>query len=244
MIGIYIAGGISGGHLNPAISIILCVFRGFPPRKTAIYVFSQCFGAFIAAFIAFGIYKNAILELDGGTLNADPDYSGSAFLTGLQPWTSPAEGWANEFVATGILACAILALGDDMNAPPGAGMHAFVVGLVVTVLGMAFGYATGPCMNPARDLGPRLAALIVGYGGEIFKVDRAWWIWGGWGSTISGAFIGALLYDAFIFQGGESPVNYLGRRRPASARAPKSRKEWFGRWWREGSERSKSGHLS
>lgn len=165
--------------------------------------------------------------------------SGSAFVTSPQSWTSPTEGWANEFISTGILACAVLALGDDMNAPPGAGMHALIVGLVVTVLGMAFGYATGPCMNPARDLGPRLAILVVGYGRHIFTTDYAWWIWGAWASTISGALVGGLVYDAFIFQGGESPVNYL-RRRERGRR--KNKKEWLGKWWREGTKRGKATH--
>lgn len=234
MIGVYIAGGISGGHLNPAISIILCVFRGFPPRKTIIYITAQIIGAFLAALCAFGIYQNAIMLLDNGLLSVGSENSGHAFITGLSAWTSPAEGWANEFIATGILACAILALGDDMNAPPGAGMHAFVVGLVVTVLGMAFGYPTGPCLNPARDLGPRLAALVLGYGGETFTMDYAWWVWGAWGSTIGGALVGSFFYDAFIFVGGESPVNYLGRKRP------QQRKQYMLRnWWRSGSSRSK-----
>lgn len=63
-----------------------------------------------------------------------------------------------------VLAVAVLALGDDTNAPPGTGMNAFVLGPVITVLSMAFGYNTGVAMIPARDLGPHLACLAVGYG--------------------------------------------------------------------------------
>lgn len=229
MAGIYIAGGISGGHLNPAISIMLSVTRGFPPRKALMYVFAQCLGAFLASLVAFGIYRNAILEFDNGVLNSSLKGSGHAFLPALAKWASPGAGFANEFIATGILGCAILALGDDENAPPGAGMHALIVGILVTALGMAFGYPTGACINPARDIGPRLAALAVGYGGSVFTMDYAWWILGGWVATVSGAVVGGLVYDVAIFTGGESPVNYLGRK---MRRDRKGRK--LKRWWKRG----------
>lgn len=117
-----------------------------------------------------------------------------------------------EFVATAVLGVAILALGDDSNAPPGAGMHALIVGLVVTVLTMAFGYTDGCGLNPARDLGPRMAAAAVGYGTGVFEGNDAWWVWGVWGGDIGGAMFGDLLYGLAVFVGGESPVNFPRRR--------------------------------
>ena len=74
-----------------------------------------------------------------------------------------------EAVLSSILAAALLALGDDTNAPPGAGMNAFVLGLMITVLSMAFVYNTGAAMNRLLNLGPRLACLAVGYGEEISR---------------------------------------------------------------------------
>lgn len=62
-------------------------------------------------------------------------------------------------------------------------------------------------MNPARDFGPRLVALWAGYGTDTFTTG--WWIHGPWAGTLSGAGAGATLYDAFVFVGAESPVNYL-----------------------------------
>ena len=67
--------------------------------------------------------------------------------------------------------------------------------------------------NPARDFGPRLVALMAGYGGHIFRDYGGWWFWGGWVASITGAIAGAMMYDIFIFVGGESPVNYPPRRR-------------------------------
>ncbi|TVY38554.1 putative membrane protein [Lachnellula occidentalis] len=236
-LGIYIAGGVSGGHLNPAISLMLCLYRGFPFRKALVYIAAQLLGAFLAGLIAYGIYHDAILSYDsqGGDIAAKGGSNapvgktaggtGKSFFTEPESFESIGAAFGNEFVATAILSCAILALGDDSNAPPGAGMHALIVGLVVFVLTMAFGYNTGGCMNPARDLGPRAVAAIVGYGGRVFTDWHAWWIYGAWGATVSGGLVGGLLYDAFIFVGGESPINYpRGRRRRAGERAKK-------RWW-------------
>lgn len=91
-------------------------------------------------------------------------------------------------------------------------MHALIVGLIVTVLIMAFGYTDGCGLNPARDLGPRLAAAAVGYGKGVFEADDAWWIWGVWGGEIGGALLGGFIYDAAVFVGGESPLNFPRRR--------------------------------
>lgn len=237
-IGIYIAGGISGGHLNPAISLALCLYRGFPFRKAVVYIFAQVLGGFFAGLIAYGVYRDAIISFDanGGATAAEGGStqalglfaggSGKSFFTQPASFNGVGAGFANEFVATAILSCTILALGDDSNAPPGAGMHALIVGLVVTVLTMAFGYNTGACLNPARDFGPRVATAVLGYGGEVFTVKNSWWIYGAWGATISGALVGGLLYDMAIFVGGESPVNFPKSRRIRMKN--KAKRRWFG----------------
>ncbi|KAG9237946.1 aquaporin-like protein [Amylocarpus encephaloides] len=215
MIGIYIAGGISGAHLNPSISIMLSLYRGFPFRRLPLYILAQLLGAFIAALVAFGIYQNDIIHFggaslgDGGTL--------SSFITyPRNEWTGESTAFFNEFTATTILAIAVLALGDNANAPPGAGMSAFVIGLVITALSIAFGSNTGCAMNPARDLAPRLATLMLGYGSKN-TFETAYWVWGPWCATVSGALFGGLIYDGAIFVGGESPVNYPRRRIKRSA---------------------------
>lgn len=229
-VGIYIAGGISGAHLNPAISIALWFYRGFPFRKALVYIAAQVLGAFLGALIAYGLYRDAIFASNPSgshdLLNSD---SSKAFFTRPAAFAGVGTSFANEFVATAILTCAILALGDDSNAPPGAGMHALIVGLIVTVLTMAFGDNTGACLNPARDFGPRLAAAAVGYGRDVFTVENAWWAYGAWGATITGALGGGFLYDAAIFVGGESPINYPRvRREKGGSRV----KRWLRPWKR------------
>lgn len=211
MVGIYIAGGISGAHLNPAMSIMLWIYRGFPLRKMPVYTIAQVLGAFIAGLISFGLYRNSIAEF-AGTTDWSNTGTTSAFITyPRNTWIDPATAFFSEFTGTTILAIAVLALGDDSNAPPGAGMNALIIGLVNVVLSMALAYNTGLAMNPARDIGPRLALLALGYGTEsTFK--GSYWFWGPWCGPILGALFGAFLYDSAIFVGGESPVNYPRRR--------------------------------
>lgn len=121
-LGIYIAGGVSGGHLNPAISLLLSLYRGFPFSKACIYMIAQITGAFLAALLAFAIYQPAILHYSP-TSSLIPSETGSAFYLAPTTWSGggigAGIGFLTEFVATAVLGIAILALGDDSNAPPG-----------------------------------------------------------------------------------------------------------------------------
>ncbi|KAL4930296.1 MIP/aquaporin family protein [Aspergillus undulatus] len=213
MIGIYISGGVSGGHLNPAISISMSIWRGFSGRRCWTYALAQILGAMTATGIAYGLYRDAIMA-SAASSNVPPNQSGAkdALITLPKTFVAPAAAFFTEFVGSAIIMGAILALGDDANAPPGAGMQAFVIGILITVLVLALGYTTGGCFNPVRDLGPRLVMLMAGWGGNLFKEYYAWWIWGPWAADISGMLFGGFLYDAIIFTGGESPVNYPQKR--------------------------------
>lgn len=224
MVGIYIAGGISGAHLNPAISIMLWIYRGFPLRKIPSYVFAQILGGFIAALIAFGLYKDVILNYDGANSLIAGGTAADIITYRRYEYISVPTAFFNEFVGTAVLSIAVMALGDDSNAPPGAGMNAFILGLVVTVLTMAFGHNTGAALNPSRDFGPRLALLALGYGKTVFT--DPFWFYGPWVATILGAITGAGLYDIAIFTGGESPINY-----PSYKMKRITRRKW--RRWRD-----------
>lgn len=121
MFGIYLGGGVSGAHMNPSISIALSIFRGFPWRRCSIYVVIQILGSFTGAWLAYCIYRDAILEVDA-TMTA----TYSSWFTVPKPWVGPATAFFSEFLAGAVLMVAVLSLGDDQNNPPGAGMHAFV----------------------------------------------------------------------------------------------------------------------
>jgi aquaglyceroporin related protein len=208
MIGIYIAGGSSGAFLNPMVVMVLAVFRGFPARRIPVYILVQILGAFIGSLLAFAVYRDSIMNLDGALL---PETTGVNFYTQPQAdYISVHTAFIVEMLGSAVIACTILALGDSGNSPPGAGMHAFIIGLLITTTCMALGWTTRGCFNPARDLGPRLAALAVGYPLHSFTDWSNFWIWGAWCAPMVGGLIGGVAYDACVFKGGESPINYSG----------------------------------
>lgn len=170
---------------------------------------AQIVGAFTGALLAFAVYRDDILHLDGALL---PASTGTAFYTQPKDWISNPTAFFTEFTGSAVIGCSILALGDSGNSPPGAGMHAFVIGLLITTVTMALGYSTGGAFNPVRDFGPRLASMAVGYPTSIFTAHQHWWIWGPWCATITGTLFGGLIYDMCIFKGGESPINYSSYR--------------------------------
>ncbi|EFQ93612.1 hypothetical protein PTT_08938 [Pyrenophora teres f. teres 0-1] len=201
MIGIYLGGGVSGSHLSPTISISLSVYRGFPWKMALIYIAMQLLAGLCAGAVAYALYSDAIHAVDPGlTL----DLTGKALFP-QGPIYSTATGFFNDFVYMAIFVCVIFALGDDQNSPPGQGMTALIVGLTGMVTMIGLGYNTGLGISPARDLGPRLIALWVGYEDAFAS---GYWAYGSWGASISGALCGGLLYDLCIFVGGESPINY------------------------------------
>ncbi|KAJ5217894.1 uncharacterized protein N7469_011519 [Penicillium citrinum] len=219
MVAIYITGGISGGHLNPAFSIAMSIFRGFPARKCIQYIAAQLLGAITAGGISYAIYHDAILEVVATSkLPQNASVAATAMITAPKSFVHPATAFFTEFLGSAILFGAIVALGDDTNAPPGAGMQAFILGILISIVVLALGYNTGGCFNCARDFGPRLVALMAGWGGQLFREYHAWWVWGPWCADISGALFGAFMYDLAIFTGGESPLNYPPRRRKRALR--------------------------
>ena len=185
--------------------ITLTIFRGFPWRRVPLYIFVQVLGAFCGALLAVGVYYDSIMYLDGALL---PESTGVSMYTQPRDWIRPSTAFFCELLGSGVITCTVMALGDSGNSPPGAGMHAFIIGLVVTATSMALSWPTRGCFNPARDFGPRLAALAVGYPTSSFSAWNSWWIWGGWVAPMIGGLLGALMYDLCIFKGGESPVNF------------------------------------
>ncbi|KAI8626727.1 aquaporin-like protein [Xylariaceae sp. FL1651] len=202
MFGIYLGGGISGAHMNPAISFSLSLFRGFPWRQCGIYVIAQFLASLTAGALAYGVYRDTIRYVD-------PTMGDTAktFFSSPPEWASMGTACFNQLVGSAVMTIAVFALGDDQNNPPGAGMHAFVLGLLVTTLKFTLGYNIGSALNPASDFGPRIIAYAVGYR-EANVFGTGWWLYGPWLSTLVGSVVGCSVYDGFVFIGSENPINY------------------------------------
>ncbi|CEH16672.1 Aquaporin (major intrinsic protein family) [Ceraceosorus bombacis] len=206
---IHLAGGISGAHCNPGITLSLALFRGFPWRLVPIYILAQLLGSFIGSGLGYVLYQPEITAYQGGpsrTIVGDRE-TGSLFATVPDSYAANWSAFVNEVVASAILAMLVLAIGDDSNSPPGDGMSGLILGLAVTMIGMAMGWQSGYAVNAARDLGARIMLSCAGYGNHVWTHNDYWWIYGPIAGTLSGAILGCIIYDLAIYAGDASPLN-------------------------------------
>jgi MIP family channel proteins len=196
--GIYVSAGVSGAHLNPAVTLALAAFRGFSWRKVAPYVLAQTAGAFAGAAVTFLTYREAFDHFDGGARQVTgPLATAGIFATYPQPFLSAVPGgFVDQIVGTALLMLGIFALADRKNAGTAAGGPA-LVGALVGVIGMTFGFNAGYAINPARDLGPRVFTFLAGWGGEVFTAGSAWW-WVPILAPCLGGLVGGFVYDVLI----------------------------------------------
>ncbi|AIR87850.1 MIP/aquaporin family protein [Pseudomonas cremoricolorata] len=174
---IYLTAGVSGAHLNPAVSIALAVFAGFEKRKLPLYIASQVLGAFCAAALVYTLYSALFFDyeqLHAITRGSEASLELSAvFSTYPNAALSTAQAFLVETVITAILMAVIMALTDDNNGLPRGAMAPLLIGLLIAVIGSAMGPLTGFAMNPARDLGPKLMTFFAGWGEIAFTGGRS-----------------------------------------------------------------------
>jgi MIP family channel proteins len=208
--GCYVAGGVSGAHINPAVTLALAVHRGFPWAKVGPYVLAQVAGAFAASAVVYFTYAEALTAFDGGVRQVvGPQATAGIWATYPQPFLSTFGGVVDQFVGTAMLMLVVLAISDARNAPPASGMAPLIVGLLVVVIGMSLGFNSGYAINPARDFGPRLFTAVAGWGAHVFRAGDNWW-WVPIAAPIAGAIAAGWVYDGLIghrFPARLSPVS-------------------------------------
>ncbi|CAM5257344.1 MIP/aquaporin family protein [Streptomyces griseomycini] len=198
-LGVYVAARLSGAHINPAVTVALAVFKGFPWRKVVPYALAQTAGAFVAALLVRWNYTEALAKADPGhTIKTQVVFS---TLPANGNPNLPVHEWGafrDQVIGTAILMLLIMAITDLLNNPPGANLAPFVIGLVVVAIGMAWGTNAGYAINPARDFGPRLASFLTGYGGAWRDQYGNFYFWVPIVGPLIGALLGAGLYKAFV----------------------------------------------
>jgi len=204
-LGVWVSGGISGGHINPAVTLALATFRGFPWKKVPIYILAQILGGVVGAGAVYANYIHAIDIVEGGR-GVRTLATAGLFSTYALEYMTNVSAFFDEFVGTTILMIVVLAINDKKNGPPPAGLAPLVLFFLVLGIGNAFGMQTGYAINPARDLGPRLLTAMVGYGKQVFTFRNQYWIWCPIMGPILGALFGAFVYDAFLYTGEENIV--------------------------------------
>jgi glycerol uptake facilitator protein len=208
---VWVAGGVSGAHLNPAVTLAFAVRRKFPWRKVAPYWGAQVLGAFVGAALVFLVYHYAINAYD---LAAHTPKSGGNALASYSIFaTFPAKYYAgstigpliDQIVGTAFLVLFVVAVIDARNTAVGANLGPLVIGFIVAAIGISYGANAGYAINPARDFGPRLFAYFAGWGKVAlpgtfhapgFNFSNYFWI--PIVGPLIGGVIGVVLYDLFI----------------------------------------------
>jgi glycerol uptake facilitator protein len=183
---VYVSGGITGAHINPAVTLMAAMRRQLPWNKVLGYWGAQVLGAFVGAALVFLVYNNAINHYDQvqhivkGTAASESTYSTFATFPAayFHSFLGPL---IDQIVGTFFLVLFICAVTDEFNLPVGSNMGPFVIGMIIMALGISFGANAGYAINPARDFGPRLFAWIAGWGKEAMpgnygNVNDYFWV--------------------------------------------------------------------
>jgi glycerol uptake facilitator protein len=187
---IYVVGAVSGAHINPAITVALATWGKFAWGYVTPYLLAQVLGAMLAAGGLYVLYHPflAAKEREKGVVRGQPgseitamcygEYfpnpgrlagTGGPYLHEARPQFDAlvplAAAFAAEVIGTLILALVVFAVTDERNsAAPAGRLAAVFIGLTVAVLISVIAPLTQCCLNPARDLGPRLVAYLAGWG--------------------------------------------------------------------------------
>lgn len=205
--GVYVAGGVSGGHLNPAVTLAMACLGRLKWRKVPIYFLAQYLGCFVASAVLYCIYYDALNMHDGGiriTNTSNENVTAGIFASYPQEHVSWQNGLVDQIFATSFLLIGIMALTDERNMAPHKGVVPILVGLLVTAIGLSYGYNCGYPINPARDLGPRIFTAIAGWGVEPFSFRNHNWFWIPVIGPHLGGLLGVAIYQLFI--GNQWPV--------------------------------------
>ena len=212
-LGVYIAGDISGGHLNPAVSLTMAIMKPkheFTWLNFAYYSLAQVLGSIVAAFINYGMWKEFIIDfehkndIDRGSSGSEVsamvfcDYFPNVSLYppngDYDHLLSPGGAFGIEIVATALLLMFIFAVTDPRNQTALPAPAPIIVGAAVASLISIFGPLTQAGLNPARDFGPRIVASVFGWGTIAFPGPRhEFWLY--ILGPLCGGPLGALVYN-------------------------------------------------
>jgi glycerol uptake facilitator protein len=190
---VYAVNSASGAHLNPAVTIAMAALGRFPWAEVPMYVFAQMLGAFLGACVVWLTYlPHWPLTLDRGVKLA-------VFCT-APAVRRPIANLLTEVVGTAVLVIGLLTILTPANLVPNTGFEKgfapFLVGLLVWSIGLSLGGPTGYAINPARDLGPRLAHAVLpipAKGGSDWT-----YAWIPVVGPVVGGLLGAWIYAAIL----------------------------------------------
>jgi len=201
VVAVYVSGGVSGAHLNPAVTLALAFKRDFPWKKVIPFIVAQMIGAFLGAVAVYLIYREGLVA--AGMPNVWSTGPGAVFQ---ESFFQAAQGEAGgsygmftasiaEFFGTMVLLWGIAASGDAKNMGLKDNLGALLVGFTVLAVGLSLGGPSGYSINPARDLGPRILGMLVGTKGLF---DGLYWLIPPVLIPLIAGPIGLVLYDLLV----------------------------------------------
>jgi glycerol uptake facilitator protein len=204
-VAVYSVGRFSGAHINPAVTVSLASIGAFPWDQVPIYIAAQLLGAFLGAVVVFLVY------LPHWADTPDPGLKLAVFSTGPAIRNYPAN-FVTEIIGTFVLVLGVLAIGSNfapavmadetLRTAFSTALPPLLVGFLVWAIGLSLGGPTGYAINPARDLGPRIAHAILPIPG---KGTSDWaYAWVPVVAPIIGGVLGALAYSALFSRGNRS----------------------------------------
>ena len=164
---VFVAGRLSGAHLNPAVTLALAVFKGFSWGRVLPYSAAQMGGAFVAALLVRWSYSDAINRVDPGHTKATQ----GIFSTSPDIGVSIPTAFLDQIIGTAILVMVIMALTSAVNNPPLGNTAPLFIGLLVVGIGLGWGANAGYAINPARDFAPRVASWLTGYHDAMYSTN-------------------------------------------------------------------------
>ncbi|CAA7268800.1 unnamed protein product [Cyclocybe aegerita] len=198
---VWVSAGISGGHVNPAVTLALATQRGFPWKKVPVYIFSQIMGGLVGAALVYAQYIHAIDIFEGGR-DQRTQLTAGLFATYALDYMTAVSCFFAEFLGTAILAFMIMAATDKNNAAPPLYLLPLVIFLTLLGLGVGLGMQTAFAFNPARDFGPRLFLSMAGYGKAVYTYRSQYWLWCPILAPFLGAQVAVAFYDLFLYKSG------------------------------------------
>jgi len=212
-IAIYLTAGLSGAHLNPAVTVALAVWEGFPPKRILPYVLAQMMGAFVAAAVLFVIFQTPLIAYETAhqIVRGTPGSEATAMVFGEffpNPGGLPLTemdrlrishfgAFIAEVVGTAVLLFVVGYLSDQRKRSFPRAWVAMAIGVTLTLLICVFSPLTMACFNPARDLAPRFFSALAGWGSVPFTVNGVGWFTVYILAPIWGGLIGAGAYRRF-----------------------------------------------
>lgn len=187
---VYCTGSISGAHLNPAVTIGMAAIGKFAWAAVPGYVAAQVAGGFLGGVIVWLAY------LPHWSVTSDTGAKLAVFSTG-PAIRNPVANLITEIIGTFVLVLGVLAVLSPANLVPDSdvakGFGPALVGVIVWAIGLSLGGPTGYAINPARDLGPRIAHAVLPIAG---KGGSDWsYAWVPVVGPIIGGVIGAVFYQ-------------------------------------------------